>query len=113
VGVNISVFCPAVFENMLLRRIFVPRRDDVTREWRKLHNDEPNDLFSSHNIVLVIKSRRMRWAGYVARMWRGEAYTGYWCGNLKEKDHLEDPGKNVRIMLRWVFRKWDVGVWTG
>jgi len=55
------------FENMVLRRIFGPRRDEVM-EWRRLHNGELNDLYSSPNIVRVIKSRRMRWAGHVARM---------------------------------------------
>jgi len=57
-----------VFENMALRRIFGPRKDRVRGEWRRLHNEEPNDLYSSPNIVRVIKSRRMRWAGHVARM---------------------------------------------
>jgi len=57
-----------VFENMVLRRIFGPRRDDVTGEWRRLHNEELNDLYSSPNIVRVIKSIRMRWVGHVARM---------------------------------------------
>ena len=57
-----------VFENGVLRRIFGPKKDEVTREWRKLHNEELNELYSPPNIVRVIKSRRMRWAGHVARM---------------------------------------------
>ena len=57
-----------VFEKRVLRRIFGPRRDEVTGEWRKLHNEELNDLYSSLHIVWVIKSRRMRWAGHVARV---------------------------------------------
>ena len=57
-----------VFENMVLRTIFGPKRDEVTVEWKRLHNEELNDLYSSPNIVRVIKSRRMRWAGHVARM---------------------------------------------
>ena len=57
-----------VFENMVSRRIFGPRRNLVTGEWRRVHNEELNDLYSSPNIVRVIKSRRMRWAGHVVRM---------------------------------------------
>ena len=57
-----------VFENRVLRRIFVPKRDEVTVEWGKLHNEELNDMYSSPSIVRVIKSRRLRWAGNVARM---------------------------------------------
>ena len=57
-----------VFENRVLRRVFGPKRDEVTREWRKLHNKELNDLYCSPNIVRVIKWRRMSWAGHVARM---------------------------------------------
>jgi len=57
-----------VFENMVLRRIFGPRRDEVSGKWRRLHNEELNDLYTSPNIVRVIKSRRMRWAGHVGHM---------------------------------------------
>jgi hypothetical protein len=57
-----------VFENRVLRRIFRPKRDEVTGEWRKLHNEELHNLYSSSNIIRLIKSRRMRWAGHVARM---------------------------------------------
>ena len=57
-----------VFENMVLRRIFGPRRDEVTGEWRRLYNEELNELYSSPNVVRVIKSRRMRWAGHVTCM---------------------------------------------
>jgi len=59
----------------VLRRTFEPKRDDETREWRKLHNEEHNDLYYSPNIARVIKSRRMRWAGHVARMGIGEMHT--------------------------------------
>ena len=66
-----------MFEIGFLRRIFGPKRDEVTGEWRKLHNEELNDLYCSPNIVQVIKSRRMRWAGHVARMGRRKVYTGF------------------------------------
>jgi hypothetical protein len=66
-------------------------------------------MYSSRNTVRVIKSRRMRWARNEARI-RGEVCTGYWWGNLNEREHLEDPGIDGRIILRWIFRKWDFGV---
>jgi hypothetical protein len=96
-----------------MRRILKAKRDEVTGEWRKLHNEELNDMYCSPNIIRVIKSRRMRWAGHLARRGRGEAYTGCWWGNLRERDHLEDPGLDGRIILRRIFRKWDVGSLTG
>jgi hypothetical protein len=67
-----------VLENRVLRRIFGPKRDEVTGEWRRLHKEELNDLCSSSNIIRVIKSRRMRWAGHVARMGEGEKPTISW-----------------------------------
>jgi hypothetical protein len=91
-------------------RIFEAKRDGVTGEWRKLHNDKLNDLYSSPNIVRVITSRIKRWMRHVARMGRGDSYTRFWWGNLKERGNLGDPGIDVRILLRWIFRKWDVWV---
>ena len=75
------------FENSVLRRIFGPKRDEVTGEWRRLHNEELNDLYSSPNIVRVIKSRRMRWVGHVARMGEERGCIGSWWGNRREGDH--------------------------
>ena len=62
-------------------------------------------------VLTLLKTQR--WAGRVARMGGGEAYTGFWWGNLREGDHLGDPGVDGRIILRWIFRKWDVGLWNG
>ena len=102
-----------VLENRVLRRIFGLKRDEITRDWRKQHNEELNDLYCSPNIFRVIKWRRIRWAGHVACMGGGEAYTGIWWGNLRAGNHLGDPGVDGRIILGWNLRKWDVGVWTG
>ena len=99
-----------MFENRFLRKIFGPKRDKVTGERRKLHDEELNDLYTSPVIGRVIKSRRMRWAGNVEHMSRGEACTGFWWGNLKERDHLGDPSLDGRIILRWIFRNWGYGL---
>jgi hypothetical protein len=93
----------------VLRRIFGPKRDEVTGEWRKLHNEELNDLYTSPNIVRVIKSRIMRWAGHVVRMGERRGFTGFWWENQRERYHLGDPGVDGRIILRWILRKWDGG----
>jgi len=77
-----------VFENRVLRRIFVPKRDEVTGEWRKLHNEELNDLYSSPNIVRVMKLRRMRWAGQVARMGEERGVYRVFVGKPEEKRPL-------------------------
>ena len=91
-----------VLENRVLRRLFGPKRDEVTREWKKPHNEELCDLYCSPNIIRVIKSRIMRWVGHVALRGRGEAHTGFWWGNLNERDRLKEPGVDGRIILRWV-----------
>jgi hypothetical protein len=72
-----------VFENRVLGRIFGPKGDEATGEWRRLHNEELNDLYSSPNIVRVIKRRGMRWAGSVAHMGRGQMHTGF-CGETQD-----------------------------
>jgi len=99
-----------LFENKVLRRIFGPKRDEVTGEWRKLHNEELNDLYSSSNIVRVIKSRRMRLAMQVARMGKRRGAYRVLVGEPEwERDHLEDPSVHRRIISRWIFRMWDAG----
>jgi len=88
-----------VFENMVLRRIFGSRRDEVTREWRRLHKEELNDLYSSPNNVRVITSRRMRRAG-MWRVWmRRGGCIGSWWGNRREGDHWGDLGVDGWIIL--------------
>ena len=76
-----------VFENRVLRRVFGPKRDEVTGEWIKLLNEELSDLYSLPNIVREVKSRRMRWAGHVAFMGQGRGYSGFCWGDLRERDH--------------------------
>jgi hypothetical protein len=89
----------------VLRRIFGPKRDNLTRQWRKLHNDELNYLYSLTNIVRVIKSRRIKWAWHVAHMGeKSDVYRAF-VGNLRARYNLGDPGIDGRIILRWIFRK--------
>jgi hypothetical protein len=75
-----------VFENRVLRRIFGPKRDEVTEEWRKLHNEELRDLYSSSSIIRINKSRRMSWSGHVARMGRRATCIRYWWERQRERD---------------------------
>ena len=96
-----------------MRRIFGPRADEVTGEWRRLHNEELNDLYCSSNIVRVIKARRMRWAGHVAVWARRGGCIGSWWGNPRERDHRGDLGVDGWIILGRISRRWDVGIWTG
>ena len=93
-----------VFENKVLRRIFVPRRDEVTVDWRRMHNEELNDLYSSPNIERVIKSRSMRWAGHVARMGEERRVYRVLVGKPEGKRPLGRPRRrwvdNVRMDLQ-------------
>jgi hypothetical protein len=95
-----------VFENKVLRRIFGPKRDEVTGEWRRLHNKELYALFSSPNIILVIKTLRLRWAGHAARM--GERRGAYRAlvGKPEGRRPLERPRRrcedNIKMVLREV-----------
>jgi hypothetical protein len=92
-----------VFENRVLRRIFGPKRDEVTGEWRKLHNEELRDLYSSPSIIRIIKSRGMRWAGHVARMGKKRNAYRLLVGNPEGKRPLGRPRRrwvdNIRMDL--------------
>ena len=94
-----------MFENRVLRRVFGSKRDDVTGEWRKLHN-ELRDLYSLPNIVRVVKLRRMRWAGHVARMGEGKGVYRVLVGKPEEKRPLGRPRRrwedNIKMDLREV-----------
>jgi hypothetical protein len=76
-----------VFENRVLRRIFGPKRDEVTGGWRKLHNEELHNSYSSPSIIRMIESRRMRCAGHVAQLARRGMHMGLWWESQKERDH--------------------------
>jgi hypothetical protein len=76
-----------VFENRVLRRIFGPKRDEVTGGWRKLHNEELHDLYCSPSIIRIIKARRMRWVGHVARIGRRGTRIGCWWESQREGGH--------------------------
>jgi hypothetical protein len=96
-----------IFKNRVLRRVFEPKRDEVTGEWRKLHNEELSDLYSLPNIVRVVKSSRMRWAGHVARMGEGrdvyrvlvgkpEGKSPIWRPRRRWKDNIKTDIQEVR-----------------
>jgi hypothetical protein len=102
-----------VFENRVLRRILGPKRDEVTGGWRKLHNEELHNLYSSPSIIRMIKSRRMRLAGHVVRMGRGGMLIGYWWECQKERDHWEEQDVGGWTILKWILREigWDGMNW--
>jgi hypothetical protein len=89
-----------IFENRVLRRIFGPKREE-DGWWRKLHDDKLHSLYSSPNIVRVIKSRRSWWCDMLHAWGRAEVFTGFWLGNPKIRDHWEDLCVGGRITLSW------------
>jgi hypothetical protein len=102
-----------VFENRVVRKLLGPRKDEIPAEWKRLHNEELNDLYSSPTIIRVIQSRIMRLATHVACMGEREVHTGFWWRNLRKRGHLEDPGVDGRIILKWILKKWNGGAGTG
>jgi len=97
----------------MLSRIFGPKRDEVTREWRKLHNEELNDLYCSPNIARVIKSRRMRWAGHVARMVERRGVYRVLVGKPEGKRPLGRPRHRWEGNIKMNLQEVGCGVKTG
>jgi hypothetical protein len=95
-----------VFKNSVLRRIFGCKRDDITGEWRRLHNVELYDMFSSPNIIRVIRLGSLRGAGHVARMGKRRGLSGFWWGNVRPRYRWE---YNIKMDLREVGWRMD---WT-
>jgi hypothetical protein len=94
-----------VFENRVLRGILGPKRDEVTGSWRKLHNEEVHNLYSSPSIIRMIKSRRMRWAGCVARMGAKRKHIGYCWESQKKRDHWGDQDVGDWTILKWILER--------
>jgi hypothetical protein len=101
-----------VSENRVLRRIFGLQREEVAGGWRRLHNEEIHYLYASPHIIMVMKSRRMRWKGHVA--WTGDMRNVYniLVGKLKETDHSENLSVDRRP-LQWLLRKSGGRLWSG
>jgi len=90
-----------------LKRIFKPQKNEVIGEWRRIYNQKLYNLCALQSIIWVIKSRRKRWTGHVARMGRGEVHSEFWWDDTRAGDNLEDSGLYVRIILKRIFKKWD------
>ena len=102
-----------MFEKRVLRRIFGPKRDEVTKEWRKLHHEELNDLYCSSNIVRVMKSRRMRLAGHVARMGERRSVYRVLVGKPEWKRPLGRPSHRWEVNNKMDLQEEGCWVWTG
>jgi hypothetical protein len=102
-----------MFENKVLRRLFAPKRDKVTKAGENLHNDELHSLYCSPDIIKVIKLRKKRRRGHVAHMREMKRHAKFWLGSLMEIDHLEGLGIGGSIILKQIFGKSGLGVWIG
>jgi hypothetical protein len=102
-----------VYENRVLRRMFGSKMDEVTVEWRKLHNEELNNLYSPPTIVRVIKSRRMRWPGHVARMGKGRGVYRTLVGKPEGKRPLGRPRSRWENNIKTDLQEVGWGIWTG
>jgi hypothetical protein len=102
-----------VFGNRVLRGMFEHKGDEVTGEWRKLHNGDLHNLYSSPDIIRQIKSRRIRWPGNVARMGEWRNVYRVLVGKLEGKEHLEDQGVDGRTGSKWTSGRLVGGVWSG
>jgi hypothetical protein len=102
-----------MLENRAMRRIFRPKRDEVTGEWRKLHNEELRDLYSSSGVIRIMKSKRMKWEEHLALVGRTGMHMGYWWESHTAGDHYEDKDVGGRTILRWILERSDGMVWTG
>jgi hypothetical protein len=102
-----------VFENRVLRRIFGPKRDEATGEWRREHNEELNDLYSSPNIIQVIKLRRMRWAGHVARMGEKRGAYRILVGRPEGRRTLGRCSRRCEDKIKMDLQDVGWGAWTG
>jgi hypothetical protein len=104
-----------VYENRVLRRIFLPKGYEVAGEWRKLHSEELHILYSSPAIIRQIKQRRMRWAEHVAGMGEARKLYRFWWESLKDKAHLKDQGVDWRMGWKWTLGRlvggWNVFTW--
>ena len=102
-----------MFEHRVLRRIFGPKRDEVTGEWRKLHNEELNDLYSSPDVIQVIKSRRIKWAGHVAHMGERSGAYRVLVGKPDGKRPLGRPRHRYEDNIKMDLQEVRLGARTG
>ena len=89
----------------VLRKVCGSKRDKVTGDWRKLHDDELCDTYSSPSIICALKWRRMRWVGHVVQTGKRGMQAGFWQGNLEDKEKLEDQSADGKVILKWVLKK--------